>query len=33
VSVTELNTMPNKFGEMQQMMGKMGGDLPGMLRR
>lgn len=43
VSVTELNTMLNKFGEMQQMMkkmgkfskmmGKMGGGLPGMLRR
>jgi signal recognition particle GTPase len=43
VSVTELNTMPNKFGEMQQMMKKMGkfskmmtkmgGGLPGMLRR
>src|SRR5476651_2093362 len=42
-SVTELNTMLNKFGEMQQMMkkmgkfskmmGKMGGGLPGMLRR
>jgi signal recognition particle GTPase len=24
VSVTELNTMLNKFGEMQQMMKKMG---------
>jgi signal recognition particle subunit SRP54 len=43
VSVTELNTMLNKFGEMQQMMkkmgkfskmmGKMGGGMPGMLRR
>jgi signal recognition particle subunit SRP54 len=43
VSVTELNTMLNKFGEMQQMMkkmgkfskmmGKIGGGLPGMLRR
>jgi signal recognition particle subunit SRP54 len=43
VSVTELNTMLNKFGGMQQMMkkmgkfskmmGKMGGGLPGMLRR
>jgi signal recognition particle subunit SRP54 len=43
VSVTELNTMLNKFGEMQtmmkkmgkfsKMMGKMGGGLPGMLRR
>jgi signal recognition particle subunit SRP54 len=43
VSVTELNTMLNKFGEMQQMMkkmgkfskmmGKMGGGLSGMLRR
>jgi signal recognition particle subunit SRP54 len=43
VSVTELNTMLNKFGQMQQMMkkmgkfqkmmGKMGGGLPGMLRR
>ena len=43
VTVTELNTMLNKFGEMQQMMkkmgkfskmmGKMGGGLPGMLRR
>src|ERR1700691_2300888 len=42
VSVTELNTMLNKFGEMQQMMkkmgkfskmmGKMGGGLQGMLR-
>jgi len=41
VSVTELNTMMNKFGQMQQMMkkmgkfqklmGKMGGGLPGML--
>jgi hypothetical protein len=32
----ELNTMLNKFGGMQQMtmkMGKMGGGLPGMLRR
>jgi len=43
VSVTELNTMLNKFGEMQQMMkkmgklqkmmAKMGGGLPGMLRK
>jgi signal recognition particle subunit SRP54 len=43
VSVTELNTMLNKFfqmqtmmkkmGKMQKMMAKMGGDLPGMLRR
>jgi signal recognition particle subunit SRP54 len=43
VSVTELNTMLNKFGQMQQMMkkmgkfqkmmGRMGGGLPGMLRR
>jgi signal recognition particle subunit SRP54 len=43
VSVTELNTMMNKFGQMQQMMkkmgkmqklmGRMGGGLPGMLRR
>jgi signal recognition particle subunit SRP54 len=43
VSVTELNTMLNKFTQMQQMMkkmgkfqkmmGKMGGGLPGMLRR
>src|ERR1017187_946396 len=43
VSVTELNTMLNKFGQMQQMMkkmgkfqkmmAKMGGGLPGMLRR
>jgi signal recognition particle subunit SRP54 len=43
VSVTELNTMLNKFGQMQQMMkkmgkfsrtmAKMGGNLPGMLRR
>ncbi len=42
-SVTELNTMLNKFGQMQQMMKKMGkfskmmarmgGGLPGMLRR
>jgi signal recognition particle subunit SRP54 len=42
-SVTELNTMLNKFGEMQQMMKKMGkfqkmmarmgGGVPGMLRR
>src|SRR5207253_4983272 len=43
VSVTELNTMLNKFGQMQQMMKKMGkfqkmmarmggGPLPGMLR-
>ncbi|MGB7748264.1 MAG: signal recognition particle protein [Verrucomicrobiia bacterium] len=43
VSVTELNTLLNKFGQMQQMMkkmgkfqkmmAKMGGGLPGMLRR
>jgi signal recognition particle subunit SRP54 len=43
VSVTELNTMLNKFFQMQQMMkkmgkfskmmGRMGGGLPGMLRR
>ncbi len=43
VTVTELNTMMNKFGQMQQMMkkmgkfqkmmGKMGGGLPGMMRR
>jgi signal recognition particle subunit SRP54 len=43
VSVTELNTMLNKFSQMQQMMRKMGkmskmmvkmgGGLPGMLRR
>jgi signal recognition particle subunit SRP54 len=43
VSVTELNTMLNKFGQMQQMMkkmgkfqkmmAKMGGGLPGMLPR
>ncbi len=43
VSVTELNTMLNKFGQMQammkkmgkfqKMMAKMGGGLPGMLRR
>jgi signal recognition particle subunit SRP54 len=43
VTVTELNTMLNKFGEMQQMMKKMGkfskmmarmgGGLPGMLQR
>jgi signal recognition particle subunit SRP54 len=43
VTVTELNTMMNKFGQMQQMMkkmgkmqklmSKMGGGLPGMLRR
>jgi signal recognition particle subunit SRP54 len=43
VSVTELNTMLNKFAQMQQMMKKMGkfqkmmarmgGGLPGMLRR
>jgi len=43
VSVTEINTMLNKFTQMQQMMkkmgkfqkmmGKMGGGLPGMLRR
>jgi len=43
VSVTELNTMLNKFGQMQammkkmgkfqKMMARMGGGLPGMLRR
>jgi len=43
VSVTELNTMLNKFGQMQQMMKKMGkfskmmarmgGGMPGMLKR
>jgi signal recognition particle subunit SRP54 len=43
VTVTEINTMLNKFNEMQQMMrkmgklskmmGKMGGALPGMMRR
>jgi len=43
VSVTEINTMLNKFGQMQQMMkkmgkfskmmAKMGGGLPGMMRR
>jgi signal recognition particle subunit SRP54 len=43
VTVTELNTMMNKFGQMQQMMkkmgkmqklmGKMGGAMPGMFRR
>jgi len=43
VSVTELNTMLNKFGQMQQMMKKMGkfskmmarmgGGMPGMMRR
>ena len=43
MSVTEVNTMLNKFGQMQQMMkkmgkfqrmmAKMGGGLPGMLRR
>ena len=43
VTVTELNTMMNKFGQMQQMMKKMGkmqkmmarmgGGLPGMMRR
>jgi len=43
VSVTEINTMLNKFSQMQQMMkkmgkfskmmAKMGGGLPGMLRR
>jgi len=43
VSVTELNTMLNKFAQMQQMMKKMGkfskmmarmgGGLPGMMRR
>jgi hypothetical protein len=31
--VTEINTRLNKFGQMQQMMKKMGGGLPGMLRR
>ena len=43
VTVTELNTMLNKFGEMQQMMkkfgklskmmGRMGGGFPGMMRK
>jgi signal recognition particle subunit SRP54 len=43
VTVTELNTMLNKFTQMQQMMkkmgkfqkmmGRMGGGLPGMLQR
>jgi signal recognition particle subunit SRP54 len=43
VSVTELNTMMNKFGQMQQMMkkmgkfskmmGRMGGGMPGMMGR
>jgi hypothetical protein len=39
VSVTELNTMLNKFGEKKKlgkfskMMGKMSGGLPGMLGR
>ena len=43
VSMTELNTMLNKFGEMRQMMKKMGkfsklmtrmgGGMPGMFRR
>jgi signal recognition particle subunit SRP54 len=43
VSVTEINTMLNKFSQMQQMMkkmgkfqkmmAKMGGGLPGMLRK
>ena len=43
VTVTELNTMLNKFGQMQQMMKKMGkfskmmarmgGGMPGMMRR
>ena len=43
VSVTEINTMLNKFSQMQQMMKKMGkfqkmmsrmgGGLPGMMRR
>jgi signal recognition particle subunit SRP54 len=43
VTVTELNTMMNKFGQMQQMMkkmgkfskmmGRMGGGMPGMMRR
>ena len=43
VSVTELNTMLNKFfqmqtmmkkmGKMSKMMARMGGGLPGMLRR
>ena len=42
-TVAELNTMLNKFSQMQQMMkkmgkfqkmiGRMGGGLPGMLRR
>ena len=43
VTVTELNTMLNKFfqmqtmmkkmGKMSKMMGKMGGAMPGMFRR
>ena len=43
VTVTEVNTMLNKFAQMQQMMkkmgkfqkmmGKMGGGMPGMLGR
>jgi signal recognition particle subunit SRP54 len=43
LTVTELNTMLNKFGQMQQMMKKMGkfskmmarmgGGMPGMMRR
>jgi signal recognition particle subunit SRP54 len=43
VSVTELNTMLNKFfqmqtmmkkmGKMSKMMGKMGGLMPGMMKR
>ncbi|MEI6077143.1 MAG: signal recognition particle protein, partial [Verrucomicrobiota bacterium] len=43
VTVTELNTMLNKFfqmqtmmkkmGRMSKMMGKMGGAMPGMFRR
>lgn len=43
MSVTELNTMMNKFGQMQQMMKKMGkmqkmmsrmgGGMPGMFGR
>ena len=43
VTVTELNTMMNKFAQMQQMMkkmgkfqkmmGRMGGGMPGMMGR
>ena len=32
VKVAEVNTLMNKFGKMQQMMGKMGGKMPGMRR-